>query len=227
MNRADALRKVRACLARAKSAGPAEAGIAMRQARALMDQHGLSEAEAADLTECRAKTRSRGGDLPQSLLQLAAMIADGFGCRAMVNYRPSVFTHISFFGAECDVEVATYSFTVMRRMLERDRAAHTKRMRKRATKAVRGEAFALAWVFKVAAQFPPAPISPERKTELTNFVKSLATDGKAKERSRSAKGINTTRDQIAGARAGQSAILHKGVRGNSPLTLSNTSAEAV
>lgn len=221
-SRADALRKVRACLARAKSTNPAEAGIALRQARALMAEHGLSEAEAAGLSEARAKTRSRGGHLPRSVQQLAAVIADGFGCTALQCRLPGSFTAMSFVGSANDVEVATYSFTVMRRMLERDRFAYTKRFRKRTVKATRGEAFAIAWVHAVSEQFPPAEISPERRQALIAAAKDMATHGEAKSRKPQLKrGIDTARDQIAGVLAGRRAILHKGVRGNSPIAISH------
>jgi hypothetical protein len=47
MNRDDLLRKIRACLRLSKSANEHEAAAALRQAQALMREHGISPREAA------------------------------------------------------------------------------------------------------------------------------------------------------------------------------------
>lgn len=78
MTRDQALRKVRACLRLAASSNPNEAASAMRQAQALMNKYGLTpdDADAAEVLQADATTRSRGGDLPGSVLDLAALVGE-------------------------------------------------------------------------------------------------------------------------------------------------------
>jgi len=80
MTRDQALRKVLACLRLAGSSNPHEAAAALRQARKLMDQHGLSaeDAAASEIREAESPTRCRGAKPPQSLVWLASMVADGY-----------------------------------------------------------------------------------------------------------------------------------------------------
>lgn len=69
MSREELLRKIRACLRLSTSANEHEAAAALRQARALMEKHGVSHAEAlaGEVSEREAKTARRGEELHGSM----------------------------------------------------------------------------------------------------------------------------------------------------------------
>ncbi len=60
MNRDDALKKIKKCLALSRSANEHEAAAALRQAQALMREHGLREKDVslADVAEVKVKACS-------------------------------------------------------------------------------------------------------------------------------------------------------------------------
>ena len=142
MTRDGAMKKVLKCLRLAASSNPHEAAAALRQARKLMQEHGLDEADAhaSEIRRAQAKTRSQGAMPPRSLVQLISIIGDGFRCEVLVRMNPMTrSTTVQFFGANADAQIAAYAFDVLRRQLDKDRAAHTRRVRKRSNKAARGE----------------------------------------------------------------------------------------
>jgi hypothetical protein len=79
MGREKALRKIYGCLRMAGSSNPTEAATALRQARALIDKYGLTEADAtaSEIEAAEAPTGYRGGRVPQSPLALANLVAGG------------------------------------------------------------------------------------------------------------------------------------------------------
>lgn len=219
MTRAQAIRKVLACLRLAGSSNPTEAATALRQARALMDKYGLSEddALAAEIHDLDAKTGFRGGALPRSLLWLANMVAAGYRCR-LVQVRELKLqggkTALRFFGAGADAQVAVYAYTVLRRQLDADRRKHIARVRKAANRQVRGEEFALGWVSAVAALFPAEALPEGREKALDAAVSTrLGEVGTTEGRKLAKSGKRGTNDTAAGYLAGRQAQLHQGLRG--------------
>ena len=59
MTRAQALRRIRACLRLSASSEPHEAAAALRQAQALMREYGVTASEA-DLADVHTETRPMG-----------------------------------------------------------------------------------------------------------------------------------------------------------------------
>ena len=166
MDRQTAIRKVLRCLRLSTSSEPNEAAAALRQARALMTEHGLTEADAyaSEIHDAEAPTRCRGAQLTRSLSFLANTVAEGFRCEVVVHqtlgYQAKTSVH--FYGAGSDAEIAAYAFTVLRRKMESDRTRHTARIRKRANKEARGEQFAIGWVQAVRRKFAPAELPDGR-----------------------------------------------------------------
>lgn len=218
MTRDQAIRKVLACLRLSASSNPHEAANALRQARALMDKYGLTEADAAasEIHDAEAATRARGAQLPRSLCFLATVVADGYRCESVIHCRPNFFgsgsTSVRFYGAGADAEIAAYAFTVLRRQLEADKAAHTKRVRKRANKARRGEDFALGWVSAVAQLFPKDALPEGRETAIAAAIKHRSGETKPTTGREIGKtGRANPNDGWAGYEAGKGAQLNPGL----------------
>ncbi|GGK08854.1 DUF2786 domain-containing protein [Luteimonas terricola] len=233
MTREQALRKVLACLRLSRSSNPNEAAAGLRQAKALMAKFGLSEddAVAAEIRDAEVTTRSRGAMVPQSVLALANLVADGYRCKPVISCkrhydfeagRMSGRTTISFFGANADAEVATYAFTVLNRQLQSSKTAHTKRIRKRANKARRGEEFALGWTSAVAKLFPKDELSAERNSAIERAIRlRVGETEKTTGREIGKAGRSNPDDRWLGYAAGANAQLHDGIAGDSQRRLSS------
>ena len=227
MNRDAALRKVRACLRLSGSANANEAAAALRQARALMAQYGLTEDDAAEITCAESPTRSRGAMAPASIVGLAQLIAAGYRCRILVSFlrgpggRGS--TRIEFYGHRSDAQISAYAFTVLRRQLEADKSAYltkkarrSRRYRIGSQRSRLGEMFALSWVHAVRELFPSDPVSPEHSQALENalvrqgaIVKEIAPKGGGK--SNKELDEHDLQALLAGRMAGSEVRLHRGV----------------
>jgi hypothetical protein len=215
------LRKVRACLRLAASPNHAEAAAALRQARKLMDEHGLSEADAlaSDVRHADATTRQRGAKPPSSLIDLVHLVAATFRCQPILRSDGGKTT-IRFFGVDADAEVAAYAFVVLRRQLEKDKAHHTRRVRKRVVKEQRGEAFARGWVAAVDAQQPPSIGDESRQARIEAAI--AARHGKLQTTAGREIGANTrtaNSDAVAGWLAGKRARVNPGVGTSGPRLL--------
>ena len=214
MNRADAIRKIKACLRRAASSNANEAAMALRQAQAMMREHGVNSAEVGDVEHADVKTRSRSHVPPQSQVALAGMCADGFGCKMIILGSWNGMS-VRFYGVDGAAEIAAYSFTVLRRQLDHDRRAHISRVRKRANRDARGEAFALAWVFAVSDLFPKAAIDESKRELIAETMRTMHPNSESTSgRDLTKKGKARDDDYSAGHNAGRNAHLRTGVRGS-------------
>lgn len=224
MERAQALRKIQACLRLAGSSNPTEAATALRQARALMDKYGLTEADAAasEIGAAEAPTGYRGGMVPYSLLALARLIADGYRCAIVIQQRhrmvlrngwPKVLgeTVIHFHGVGADPQVAIYAFAVLRRQLQRDKAQHTRRIRNAANRERRGEEFALGYVSALCNLFPRAELPEGRQAALDAAIKHKHGEVESTSGKQIKKGRANGNDRWAGYEAGSRAQLNQGL----------------
>ncbi len=219
MDRTAAIRKVRTCLRLAASSNPHEAAAALRQAKALMAQFGIGHAEAMNVDEAEAPTRSRGAEVLTSILMLAAVCCRGFGARH-VQVQMRGRTVFRFYGVDGIAGIAAYAFTVLRRQLDADRLKHIARVRKRAHREARGETFARAWVYAISELFPAVAPNEAHAALVDETIRLRypnATKGgygrdltnKKKVGSRLAES-----DSLAGYRKGKEARLHAGVTGS-------------
>lgn len=233
MDRQTALRKVLRCLRLAASSNPNEAAAALRQARALMDEHGLTEADAyaSEIHRADAPTRCRGAMPPRSLMFLIDVVAKGFRCEVVINRSskavvkhgwPTVesTTTVEFFGAGADAEVAAYAFSVLRRQLEADKGRHTTRVRKRANKERRGEEFAIGWISAVRHLFPAAEIADDRKATIARAIAGKHTNIVQRQgRELGKHGRASHADRAAGYIKGSAARVNPGIAENGPRKL--------
>ncbi|WP_065627214.1 DUF2786 domain-containing protein [Xanthomonas euvesicatoria] len=169
MDRATAIRKVKACLRLGESANAHEAARAVSQARALMEKFGLSAEDVGDIAFASAGTRARGAQPLLSVMMLAGVIARGYRCTVLTERVYGGFraqgssTKVVFVGRVADAEIAAYAFTVLRRQMDAQRLAHISRVRLAKNRAERGEAFAQGWVHSVGALFPAAVLEDGEK----------------------------------------------------------------
>ncbi|MFT4243526.1 MAG: DUF2786 domain-containing protein [Acidovorax sp.] len=157
MNRDDALKKIKKCLALSRSASEHEAAAALRQAQALMREHGLREQDVslADVNEVMVKATTTAANAWE--LRLVGMIAEAFGCETFGqlegryndagNFVRS--RHWVFVGMHAAPTVAGYACEVLLRQCAKARLAHIAKQPKNCkpiTKTARGDAFAMGWV---------------------------------------------------------------------------------
>lgn len=209
MDRETALRRLRACLRLASSSNSNEAATALRQAQAMMAAYGLTvdDVDKDAIHEQAAKTRSRGGDLPAHIWELAQLVARLFS--AFVYERQEwVHTTVCFVGRGPAAELADYAFTVLRRQLETDVSKHVARCRKRKSRSQRGAAFGCAWVSGLRSKLALPDLPPgERDALKATLGVELTSTAVAPIRGKPG-------DDYAGFLAGRRAELRQGVDGH-------------
>jgi hypothetical protein len=223
VNLEDALKKIKKCLALSRSANEHEAAAALRQAQALMREHGLREQDVslADVTEVRVKACSTAANAWE--LRLVGVIADAFGCETFGqlegrfndagNYVRT--RHWVFVGMQAAPSVAGYACEVLLRQCAKSRLAHIAKQPKNCkpiTKTARGDAFAMGWVI-AASQLVERFAQPEAdKALLLTYIDQQhgeLTKGKARDITKARK--TDMGHFAAGHRSGESAQLNRGV----------------
>lgn len=228
MNRDDALKKIKKCLALGRSAEPHEAAAAMRQAQKLMDEYRVSERELqlVDAREARAPARSPAINAWENML--VALVCDAFGCehfsQATSRYNEAgnwerKRTHV-FVGLDATPEVAAYAFDVLARQCAKARLAHIgkqPRNCKPITKTARGDAFAKGWVYGASEKVHAFSQPEETKALLLTYLQEKHPElKKVKPRDTTSKRRQDYGHVAAGVRAGSLAELNRGVGGVEP-----------
>jgi hypothetical protein len=225
MNKDDALRRIKACLARARCDGASEneAETALRQARALMEKYGVDEGDVAAADVCTHETAINSFGLPPVWgMNLAGLVGRFFQCRPIwvhgADWR-KVKTCVEYHGIGVRAEIAAYAFQVLYRQLLRDRLAYLKTIPKRikrANRTARADAFAEAWVNAVWMKV--RQFAGELPEEVTNAIEAFLTNKGTKLQrvekdgalgKKGVRGINEA--AWAGHAAGQDAELNHGV----------------
>lgn len=151
MDRDDAIRRIKKCLALAKSQNANEAATALRQAHKLMEEWNVEQGfiDCMDVTKESLDSGARRYP-PIWKCRLARVVADAFDCEVIVQ-RTVFSTDFAFIGASLSPKLSTYAYDVLGRQLTRARSAHVAGLKrcKLATKRRRGDAFANAWISAV------------------------------------------------------------------------------
>ena len=114
------LEKIRKCMALGSSANEHEAAAAMRQARKLMDMHGLTN-EHVELSELgKETTASEHVNPPLWAAALQTVIARAFQCSAFSGRHRAIFV-----GRAENAKVAAYTYEVLMRQIKSARQAFT------------------------------------------------------------------------------------------------------
>lgn len=225
MNREDALKKIKKCLALARSAGSHEAAVALGQAQKLMQSFDVTDCELTmtDVQEVRVKGISAG--LNTWELALVQITADAFGCE-MFSERGGRITaagsyvlerHWVFVGLESAPTVAGYALEVLLRQCAKARLAHiAKQPRncKAITKTARGDTFAQGWVMAVADLVERFANPEKNETLLLAYLEAKHPNLKQSKTRNNAKGRKVPDGHLAaGLRAGESASLQRAMQG--------------
>jgi hypothetical protein len=153
MTPADALRRIRACLALSASAEPHEAAAALRQAQLLMQAHGLDAAQV-EASVAQASLIGVSGQLPTAYAQqLACLVRDAFGVALVWRHAPRGSGHrvcaLELIGVPPAPEIAGHAWEQLWRRLRAARKAHLAGLPRRlkpSTRTRRADLYALAWV---------------------------------------------------------------------------------
>lgn len=218
-----ALDKIKKCLRLSKSANEHEAAAALRQAQALMREHGLSATDVHLSDVAEHKTRARSSATNRWEAMLARTAAEAFGCEwfSIIHHQLLAgldmrrVRDVVFIGIGSSPEIAAYTYDVLQRQCVRARAAHVAkqpRSCKPITKTARGDHFALGWVCAVADLVDQFAGNDTDRLLIEQYLAASyprLTPSKPRDR---AVGRNVRHDDFrSGVTAGQSAKLDRGL----------------
>lgn len=214
------IEKIKKCLALTKSANVNEAAAALRQARKLMDLHGISDLDMAHADIEESKARSGASSRPAEWeAKLADVVADQFGCYLIFS-RQYGKGHWDFIGFGPSAEIAKYAFTVLLRQLKKERQNYIKTKLKRCTSTQRRRAdlFCEGWVHSAKSSLTVLEVSKEQSTAIKSYIDSkyggqLGTL-KTTERSGGRLGDRDYDDIWNGHVKGRDATVNKAVNGS-------------
>lgn len=225
--RAKILDKIKKCMALSTSGNEHEAEAALRQARKLMEMHGVTEldVQASQAEEQRAKAGAKTKPANWESA-LAGKVADAFACHLIfVNgWRSSEW---SFIGCGAAPEVASYTFSVLLRQAKRARDEYIKNRLKRcktSTKTRRADLFSEGWVRSVVRAINAFAGTEEQTTAINTFMANnypslmpLKTSDRNSGRKLQDREMD---DFLAGSLSGRDASLNRGVGGDTrPLAI--------
>lgn len=207
------IRKVKKCLRLSASANEHEAAAALRQARALMNEHGLTEAEilAAGATEALGKSGSSRKP-PNWEARLAAIVAAAFGCE-MIFVSSYTGGSYAFIGCGGAAEIAQHAYIVLVRRCRKARTEYIARKLKRcgpASRTARADVYCLAWVCAVEANVKAFAKTPAEVQAIEAYVNQHFGETQTftpLNRTQKALKPRTAGDWIAGQQDGQDVTL--------------------
>lgn len=212
------LEKIKKCLAVAQgaNANENEAAIALRQAQALMREHGVSELDVltADVSTCDMRSRAKQAPA-QWEMTLMNRIAHAFDCE--LAFHRGFEGRWVFIGVGDAAEVAQYTAAVMLRQALKARDAYSAKKLSRVTvrenKVRRADLFCTGWV-SVATSLVVGAGRPTHPALLAymdaEYGKASSITGKDRNGSRSLREYEY-RDYAAGQAAGHGVQLHRGL----------------
>lgn len=169
------IRKIKRCLALARSANENEAATAMRQAQALMRQHRLSEDDvrASDVGEAQSGM-TRANRRPYWDRQLSAVVARTFGCTSLSHtyWCRQVGRRVeraTFVGVTPSQHIALYAYEALLLQVKQARKEYVAGVRagrysSRYSPDTAGDHFAIAWVGQMSGKLQA--LVPTGETDL-------------------------------------------------------------
>jgi hypothetical protein len=174
MDKKTAISKIRKCLALSRSANENEAATALRMAQAMMAQFNVEDADilAAEVSEARAKcnalkTVSRWEN------NLACLVSGAFGCK-VIHTRYTHSAYWAFIGGGAAPDIAQYAFSVLLRLIKKERAlyiANNCSRLKKSSKSRRGDLFCDGWIVGVSDKVRIFAKTPETESAINAFLK--------------------------------------------------------
>ncbi|GMR15957.1 MAG: hypothetical protein BMS9Abin31_0256 [Gammaproteobacteria bacterium] len=168
--------KIFKCLRLSKSTNPNEAASALRQARRLMQMHDIREEQVKSANIIETHTSSiHFINPPYWLVALSELVAGAFSCRAYIAKSNNLPADFCFIGVGSRTELACYTFTVLQRLLRRERSRfilNLKNMNK-TEKTRRGNVFAQAWLFRITRTIKGFCADPVAEAEIDRYIKEM------------------------------------------------------
>jgi hypothetical protein len=212
------LDKIKKCMALSASSNEHEAAAALRQARKLMEAHGISDQDvlASQAQEHRSASDNKVKP-PLWESNLAACVAMAFGCDCIFvrNWRGAASW--TFVGAGPAAEVAGYAFEVLQRQCKRARGQYIDtalRRCGRVNKTKRADVFAIGWVHTVQKTVTRFARTEQQEAAVTAYIAAkygqlMKLD--AIDRMGDKLSSRQLGDWLSGAAKGADAELHRGV----------------
>lgn len=214
--------KIKKCLALANSGNEHEAAAALRQARKMMEAHGITDLDvlAAETEERKAKSgvTSRPAQWEATL---ASRIGDAFGCKVLFTGGVSARRgEWHFVGCGASPEICQYAFTTLLRQAKQARAEHIKTRLtrcKQATKTRRADLFCEGWVRTVTGKIDAFAGNERQSAAIAAYMAGhypALASLEVRDRNDGRKLRNHEYgDYVAGGRSGRQAILNHAVSG--------------
>ncbi len=209
--------KISKCLALASSDNPSEAAIAKRQAESLMKKYNLTSGDvAASQVHVQGSQTGSKYKPPLYLAYLASIIAKAFGCESISSsgggWRAS---HVEFLGVGIKPELASYTFDVLSRHLNADRAQYlaTLYRYKRSNKIRMANLFCEQWVSHLSQQIVEFAGTEQEKQAITAYKKRTYADlQKDKRESSKLQKDSDIKAILAGIQSAEHVKIHKPVQ---------------
>jgi hypothetical protein len=236
MDRRAILAKIRKCMALSASSNEHEAAAALRQARKLMEAHGLTDDDVLAAEAGEDAARAGADQTPANWeAYLAGHTAQVFGCRCI--FRPGTYVRDFglghrgawlFVGTGANFEVSRYCFEVLLRQVKRARAEHIKTALKRcktATKTRRADLFCEGWVASAVGKVDALALGEREQAALAAYMaqhhgRVTQLDVRDRNAGKASLSDRDYRDYAAGRRQGAAARLERGVGSDStPLAI--------
>lgn len=202
-------------LANDKHATENEAAVALKQAKALMDEYEVSEADLV-LSSIKEFGTNTAKTLPMWHWDLIHLCGSVFNCSAYQYERYSVKTQIKFIGLSSNPEMCTYAYEVLIRQLKKARLNFIKtqlnRVKITKNKTYRADQFCKGWVYSVRSLLRDFIQTDKDQEELIKQYKEKHLNlGVAKTRDikNISKHVINDNDHYAGLSAGKQAQLHQ------------------
>lgn len=217
--KADALRKIKACLDLAASSNATEAETAWRQAQGLMQKYNLDmvDVNADRASACRSKATVK--KMPADWeMTLAQTVEKAMACKAIFSRGLGDKAWWVWVGTGINPELADYAFVVLLKQLRKDREDYKKtglsRVRKLSTKRNRLMSFSEAWASAVYYKVQRLAVSALDKEAIDAYLaKNHSHLGSLTGRSADEKKA-TDNDRYQGHSKGKAANLSRPVGGD-------------
>lgn len=231
MNDERILDKIKKCMALSASSNEHEAAAALRQAKKLMEAHGISDQDvlASQAQEHRAASGCSTKP-PVWESNLAMTVASAFGCESIYVRQWRGVASWCFIGCGSAPEVAGYAFDVLLRQCKRAREHYIGTVLRRCgrtNKTKRADVFAIAWVHTVRQTVSEFARTEQQDAAVKAYIGvKFGELGPLKAIDRMGSKLKESQlgDWLSGSEQGKQAELHRGVgAGAGPLAIGGVS----
>lgn len=210
--------KVCKCLRLSESGNPNEAAAALRQAMAMMEKYGISDAQilAAEVSESVAEVGEHYNP-PFWALALATLIGEAFHCRSLISRRFGRRPEFRFIGLGFQPEVATYSYMVLVRSLQHALDEFSRGLEESVKDVAevhrRQEVFVQAWLFRTGKTVSEFLHEPADKVIIDEYIKQkYGETAELTSRQPADTQYADYEDILCGMRAANDVVLYRSVK---------------